>query len=317
MVCCCSVTKACLTLCHPMDCSILGSSVIHYFPEFAQTHVHWVSDALYLILCHPLLLLPSIFLSIRVFSNESTLCIRWPKPWSFSFSISPSNEYLGLISFRKRKSESESRSVVSESLWPHGRYSPWNSPGQNTGVGSCFLFHGIFPTQGLNSGLLHCRQILYQLSHQESQSFDWFDLLVFDNFQEWFWTPKNHIANAQQILVGDPPLSTPCWDLSKQPRLLGLHADEHSTSGGTPTGWFSKPSPHPRHWSEACSVPLPIKHTAPPLITTICQKCCQTINCTLIELLKRMCPGVHLKETLNTKVTDDSVKHKPTLSEGC
>ena len=54
----------------------------------------------YLILCHPLLLLPSIFLSIRVFSNESALCIRWPKFWSFSFSISPSNEYSGLIAFR-------------------------------------------------------------------------------------------------------------------------------------------------------------------------------------------------------------------------
>ena len=53
-----------------------------------------------LILCHPLLFLPSIFPSIRVFSNESALCIRWPKFWSFSFSISPSNEYLGLISFR-------------------------------------------------------------------------------------------------------------------------------------------------------------------------------------------------------------------------
>ena len=54
----------------------------------------------HLILCHPLLLLPSIFLSIRVFSDESALCIRWPKYWSFSFSISPSNEYSGLISFR-------------------------------------------------------------------------------------------------------------------------------------------------------------------------------------------------------------------------
>jgi len=107
-----------------MDCSMPGSSVLHYFPEFAQTHVHWVSDALYLILCHPLLLLPSIFLSIRVFSNESALCIMWPKHWGFSFSISPSNEYLGLISFRKGKSESESHSVVSESLRPHGRYSP-------------------------------------------------------------------------------------------------------------------------------------------------------------------------------------------------
>ena len=64
-------------------------------------YVHRVGDAIHhLILCRPLLLLPSIFPSIRVFSNESVLCIRWPKDWSFSFSISLSNEYLGLISFR-------------------------------------------------------------------------------------------------------------------------------------------------------------------------------------------------------------------------
>ena len=60
---------------------------------------------------------------------------------------------------------SESISVVSDSLWPHGLYSPWDSPGQNTGVGSLSLPQGIFPTQGLNPGLLHCRQFLYQLSH--------------------------------------------------------------------------------------------------------------------------------------------------------
>ena len=68
----------------------------------------------------------------------------------------------------KTESESESRSVVSYSLWPHGLYSPWNSPGQNTGGGSCSLLQGIFPTQGSNPGLLHCRWILYQLSHQGS-----------------------------------------------------------------------------------------------------------------------------------------------------
>ena len=64
--------------------------------------------------------------------------------------------------------ESENRSVVSVSLRPRGLYSPWNSPGQNTGVGSLSLLQGIFPTQGLNPGLLHCRQILYRLSHQGS-----------------------------------------------------------------------------------------------------------------------------------------------------
>ena len=84
-----------------MNCSTPGFSVHHQLPEFTQTHVHWVGDAIsLLILCRPLLLLPPIPPSIRVFSNESTLCMRWPKYWSFSFSISPSNEYLGLFSFR-------------------------------------------------------------------------------------------------------------------------------------------------------------------------------------------------------------------------
>ena len=82
-----------------MDCSTPGSPVLHHLPELAQTHVHWVGDALQP--SHPLLspsLLPSIFPSIRVFSNELALHIRWPNYWSFS--ISPPNEYSGLISFR-------------------------------------------------------------------------------------------------------------------------------------------------------------------------------------------------------------------------
>ena len=88
------------TLWDPMDYSTSGSRVLHHLLELAQTHAHRVSDVIHhLILCHLLLLLPSIFPSIRVFSNESTLCIRWPKYWSFSFSISPFNEYSGLISF--------------------------------------------------------------------------------------------------------------------------------------------------------------------------------------------------------------------------
>ena len=85
-----------------MNCSMPGLPVHHQLLEFTQTHVHWVSDAIQpsLILCRSLLLLPSIFPSIRVFSNESALHIRWPKYWSFSFNISPSNELPGLISFR-------------------------------------------------------------------------------------------------------------------------------------------------------------------------------------------------------------------------
>ena len=77
-----------------------GLLVLHYLPEFAQTHAELVRPSNYLILCCPLLLLPSIFPSIRVFSNESVLHIKWPKYWSFSFNISPSNEHSGLISFR-------------------------------------------------------------------------------------------------------------------------------------------------------------------------------------------------------------------------
>ena len=93
--------QSCPTLCDPMDCSTLGFPVLHHFLEIAQTHVHWVGDAIQPShLLSPFLLLPSIFPRTRVFSSESALCIRWPKYWSFSFSISPSNEYSGLIPFR-------------------------------------------------------------------------------------------------------------------------------------------------------------------------------------------------------------------------
>ena len=92
------IAKSYPTLCNSVDCSMPGSSVLICLLEFAQIHVHWVSDAIQPSLCHPLLLLPSIFASIRVFSNELALCLRWPKYWSFS--ISASNGYSGLISFR-------------------------------------------------------------------------------------------------------------------------------------------------------------------------------------------------------------------------
>ena len=96
--CCCWVTQLCPTLYDPMDCSTPASSVLHHLPEFSLIHVHWVGDANHLILCCPLLLLPLVFPSIRVFSNDSVLHIRWPKYWHFC--ISPSKEYSGLISFR-------------------------------------------------------------------------------------------------------------------------------------------------------------------------------------------------------------------------
>ena len=157
----------------------------------------------HLILCRPLLLL-SIFPSIRVFSNESVLCIRWPKHWNFSFSISPSNEYSGLISFRMDwfdllvvqgtllQHHSSKASVLRRSAFFMVQLSHpyittqktmalirrtfvgkvisllFNIPGQNTGVDSFSLLQGIFPTQGSNPGLPQCRWILYQLRHKGS-----------------------------------------------------------------------------------------------------------------------------------------------------
>ena len=90
------IPQSCPTLCNPMDCSTPGFPVLHHLPELAQTHVHWVGDAIQpsCPLLSPLLL-PPILPSIRVFSSELALHIRWPKYWSFNFSISPSNEYSG------------------------------------------------------------------------------------------------------------------------------------------------------------------------------------------------------------------------------
>ena len=96
-----SVAQSCLILCDPMNHSMPGLPVHHQLLEFTQTHVHRVSDAIQP--SHPLsplLLLPPIPPSIRVFSSESTLHMRWPKYWSFNLSISPSNERTGLVSFR-------------------------------------------------------------------------------------------------------------------------------------------------------------------------------------------------------------------------
>ena len=127
----------------------------------------------HLILCHHLLLLPSIFPSIRVF-----ICSRqMAKGWELQL------QHQSFQWMWKCKSP-----VVSDSLWPHRLYNPWNSPGQNTGVSSHFLLQGIFSTQESTPGLLHWRQILYQMSHQGRPSNEysvliffriyWFDLLT-------------------------------------------------------------------------------------------------------------------------------------------
>ena len=96
---CCLVIKSGPTLCNPVDCSMPGFPVFHYLLEFTQTHVHWISHAIQP--SHPLLSPsspPSIIPSIRIFSNELALHIRWPKYWDFSISLS--NEHSGFISFR-------------------------------------------------------------------------------------------------------------------------------------------------------------------------------------------------------------------------
>ena len=96
-----SVAQSCPTLFQPMDYSTPGLPVQHQLPELAQTHAHRVGDAIQPLQSLGIFLLPpSIFPSIRVFSNESILHIRWPEHWSFSFSIGPSNEHSGLISLR-------------------------------------------------------------------------------------------------------------------------------------------------------------------------------------------------------------------------
>ena len=97
-----SVTQSCLTLCNPMDYSTPGFPFHHQLPELAQTHVHQVSDAIQPShpLSSPFSSCLQSFSASGFFSNESVLCIKWPKYWNFSFSISPSNEYSGLISFR-------------------------------------------------------------------------------------------------------------------------------------------------------------------------------------------------------------------------
>ena len=87
-----SVTLSCLALCDPMDCNTPGFPVYHQLPTLKLMSIESLMPSNHLILCFPLLLLPSVFPSIRVFPNDSVLPIRWPKDWSFSFSICPSNE---------------------------------------------------------------------------------------------------------------------------------------------------------------------------------------------------------------------------------
>ena len=128
-----SVAQSCLTLCNPMDCST-GLPVHHQLPEFTQTQVHWVSDAIQPSISSSVssLLLPLIFPSIRIFSNESVLCKKWPKYWCFSFSISLSMNIqgwfpLGLTGWISLQSKRLSRVFPNTTVWKHWAFFTSNS----------------------------------------------------------------------------------------------------------------------------------------------------------------------------------------------
>ena len=120
-----SVTQLCLTLCGPMDSTMPGFPVHHQLQSLLKLmSIELVMPSNHLILCRPLLLLPSIFPNVRVFSNESVLHIRWPEYWSFSFSFSPSNEYsdcfpLGLTGWISLQSKGLSRVFSNTTVQKH------------------------------------------------------------------------------------------------------------------------------------------------------------------------------------------------------
>ena len=135
-------------------------------------------------------------------------------------------------------SESESCSVLSDSLRPNGLYSPWNSPGQNTGMGSFSLLQGIFPTQGSNPGLPHCRQILYQLSHNRSPVYSISEVKSLSRVCLFaiLWTvayqaPPSMGFSRQEYWIGLPvPSPGDLPDPGIEPGSLALQADSHQGS---------------------------------------------------------------------------------------
>ena len=156
------VTQSCWTLRDPMDCSPPGSSVHRILQARI---VEWVATSSFRGSSWP-----------RYWTQVSCIADRFFTVWTtreahkmvyFAYNLHISSHILCHL-YITCLSESGSRSVMFSSLWPHGLYSPWNFPGQNTGVGSLSLLQGIFPTQRSNPSLLHCRQILYQLSHKGS-----------------------------------------------------------------------------------------------------------------------------------------------------
>ena len=143
----------------------------------------------------------------------ATLELLWTQTWGHSFFIS-----FGACEW------SESRKVVSNSLWPYGLYSPWNSPGQNTGVGSRSLLQEIFPTQGSNPGLSHCKRILYQLNHKGSP-----------RILEWVAYPFSRGSSRPRNLTGVSCIAGGFftdWAIREVPSLVyGKHLKQYLAFG--------------------------------------------------------------------------------------
>ena len=142
---------------------------------------------------------------IQVDTNSETCALSL---WAMLFTSLPAIcdtecNHIGMV-------ENESHSVMSDSLWPHGLYSSWNSPGQSTRVGTLSLLQGIFPIQGLNPGLLHCRQVLYQLSHKGSP-----------RILDWVAYPFSSGLPHTGIEPGFPALQADSWptELSGRPAI--------------------------------------------------------------------------------------------------
>ena len=142
-ICCCSVAQLCPTLCDPMDCSTPGFPVLHYLPELLKLmSIELVMPSNHFILCHPFLILPSVFPRIRVFSSEPTLYIRWPKYWSFT--ISSSNDIQGWFPLRltgliSLLSKGLSRVFSNTTVWKHQFFSGQPSLRSNSHIDTWLL----------------------------------------------------------------------------------------------------------------------------------------------------------------------------------
>ena len=164
--------QSCQTLCNPRDCSPPSSFVHGIFQAWVlELPFPSPGDLLNPGIEPRSLVSPALAGRLAVITNRPLMCVVAHLQQRF---ISFNHQKKIFLAAGGGVSEwvSESRSVVSDSLWLHGLHSPWNSPGQNTRVGSLSLLQGIFPTQGSNPGPLHCGQFLYQLSHQGTD-FNW------------------------------------------------------------------------------------------------------------------------------------------------